>query len=419
MKAIAVIEIGTTRTFGVLGLQSATAPCGVDILRAAETRSAGIRKGEVFDQDAASGPVKHVLGELGKHPQLKNSISDVCVVYSGGQLESKEIGGTEVLENDDELVSQKDVDAAEKNMRNNPRPAGRRVLEERVTAYVLDGERVVENPVNMVATEISVRGLRTHAGLNGADSFEFLAAYCGYSVWKMFSAAYCANIGCLSPEQRRHGALVIDLGGGTTSWSVVKNGGVVCAASMPVGGYHVTADLLRAFHTGSEESALELKHNHSAAIIDGIPASERILLPKRIGIARTVNLKSVSEVVNARMDEICRIIHAKLDEARMLGDIGSGVVLCGGGSALKSADTLASRVFTMPCSIGSPANAGFPDIAGATGAGADGFLFGPAHSPVLGALSLAAKIHMENERIDKEASFLSGLFGKFRFGRTE
>ena len=426
LKAIAVIEIGTTRTFGVLGALSQAAGAGaaapaVDILRAADAKSSGIRKGEVYDVDAAAGAVKKVLGELGDYPQLKNSISEVCIVYAGGSLAGDLIVGKETINNEEGVVFDCDIDTALQNMTDNRKPDGRRILEQRKISFILDGAREVADPLDMTASQLTVTGLRTHADANGARAVEGLVEYCGYNVGGMYSAAYCAPLGCLTPEQRRLGALVIDLGAGTTSWSVVKNGSVIYAASLPVGGDHITNDLLCAFRIGSEQSAQELKHSHSSAVLDGVPVSQRIALPHCIGISRDVSLKAVSEVVNARMDEIFQIILGKFEGTRLLSDIGFGAVLCGGGSALKGADTLAARVFGMPCVIGKPAAAGFADLRKPAPDNAKeppppALVFGPGHSAALGALSLAATLQNEALRNEAEKSGWARLAGKFGFG---
>ena len=404
LRAIAVIEVGTTRVFGVLAVPSPASPTGVEIVRVApELKSAGIRKGEVSNIDAAVPVVKRVLNELGKYPNL--TLHDVCAVYNGGALESKEIFGTHPIEADedgDRIVSEADVDAAMKTMTQERAPSERHILEQFKTEYILDGTRNVDEPCNATAREITVKGLRTHADANGIVTLRrMIEEHCGYQVERVFSAAYGAQLGCLSPEQRELGALVIDLGGGTTSWSVVNHGTVINAGSIPVGGDHITQDLLYAFNTGSEECAQELKHHHASAVLEGIPSNERVELPKNIGIKRSVNLKAISQVVNARMDEIFQIIHEKTDNGRFLNQLGFGVVLCGGGSALRGVDTLATLRFNKPCVIGSPAAAGFTDWTPAAAPNAKEpppvFEFGPRHSAALGVLTLVPKSRAAEE----------------------
>ena len=408
---VSAIELGTTRAVGVLGMPSAASPCGVSLLRAVSIKSSGVRKGEIVNVDNATATAKTVFDAIAKCHDVR-FYNAACAVYSGGGLESAEISGSVPIGKDSKVVLDSDIAHATRLMGDAPcADATRRILEQIRTSYLLDGVRLVDNPIDMPASELAVFGLRTLADAKGAQAFKDALEYVGCGVPNIFSAAYCSHLGCASPEQRRLGALVINLGGGTTSWSVVKDGRVVAAASMPLGGDHVTMDLLRAFRTGSEETATILKHSHSSAILDGVPSSERIPLPTAFD-RRTISLKAVSEVVNARMDEIFQLIRARLEDADLLHGLGCGVILCGGGASLKSVDLLAARVFGMTCRIGSPADAGFPNIPPSP-TGAPAFDFTHEHCAALGALALAAKMQFEETRAD-DGSFSGKLRNIFR-----
>ena len=47
----------------------------------------------------------------------------------------------------------------------------------------------------------------------------------------------------LDREQRERGALVIDIGGGTTDYALYLNGAIAASGCIPVGGDHVTNDI--------------------------------------------------------------------------------------------------------------------------------------------------------------------------------
>lgn len=360
-KHIVTIEIGTIQTRALLGTLSSEMDGGIVVKAIAEAKTAGVRKSEVQSAQSVSTTVESVIEKLAK--KSRTDINRINIVYSGGNLAGTSIFGKARIHNPNEVVEEEDMETAIETMRETPTISGRTTVEEMKINCVLDGIRVVEDPCNLSASELTVNGIRTHVDTNSCRAVVDAVEDAGYDADTVFTAACCAPLGCTTLGQRRNGVLVIDLGAGTTSWSVSRNDRITAVGHLAVGGDHVTNDILCAFHTGTEESAAVLKHDYGQATLEGIDPTTRVDVPIHIGKKMTVNLKALTTVINARMDETIRIIHEELETKNLLENLGAGIVLCGGAALLKNLPALVTAVFNgMPCCTGTLPSLNLPEI---------------------------------------------------------
>jgi len=399
-KHIAAIEIGTTETRALLGTLSPKMGGGVTVRALATAKTAGVRKSEIQSAQSVSTTVEGVIEKLEKNG--RTDINRINLVYSGGDLVGIPIFGKTQIHNPSDVVEEEDVETAIETMCGSPTVSGRTTIEEMKINCVLDGMRVVEDPCNLSASELTINGIRTHVDTNSFNAIVDAVEKSECEVDTVFTAACSAPLGCATLDQRRNGVLVINLGAGTTSWSVSRNDRIIAVGHLAVGGDHITNDILCAFHTGTEESAAALKHNFGQATLKGIDPTTRVDLPINIGMKKTINLKALTTVINARMDETIRIIHAELEAKDLLENLGAGIVLSGGGALLRNLPELVNAIFNgMPCIVGALPNLNLPEI--------DDDPDRIRYASLYGTLLRAARIEAEKEEVSSKFS-LRGFF---------
>ena len=399
---LVVLEVGTARTVALLGIHSPKTAGPPAIVAVSVAKTSGVRKSEVVSPQSVTTTVASVLKKLSESGNV--DINQLDLVYSGGDLQGMPIHGRAEIDAEYGEVDEEDVAAAIAHMRDAPVPSGRTTLEDIKCDYVIDAKRVVDDPVSLTASELVVNGIRTHVDANSARAVIAAVEETGAVVATVFSAAASAPLGCTSPEQRRNGVLVIDLGGGTTSWSITRDEKILAVGHLAIGGDHVTNDILCAFHTGKDESAAELKHAAAQAILDGVDPAEQIAVPKMLGIGKKIKLRALDMVVNARLDEMIRIIRDDVRAVGGLEGLGAGIVLCGGGALLRELPTLVTRVFDgIPCAVGSLPPLDCPEI--------DDDPEKIRYAALYGALLRAAKVRQDEQ--PAESSGRSRLFNWF------
>ncbi len=133
--------------------------------------------------------------------------------------------------------------------------------------------------------------------------------------------------------------------------AVYREGGLVHASVLPVGGNHLTNDVAIGLRL-SQREAERVKKSHGYAVgeIDSGDLMEVRLMNDEYREVRRYYLK---EIIRPRCEETLRLIKGSVHGAANLGGP-SCVVLTGGTALLPGIDRLAEAVFGLPVRVGVP-----------------------------------------------------------------
>lgn len=136
----------------------------------------------------------------------------------------------------------------------------------------------------------------------------------------------------LSPEEKRLGCMLVDIGAETTTVSIYKNKCLRYFATLPLGGRNITRDITSL--AVLEESAEQIKIASGNAMVDDTPSTLNV---------NGVRLTDVNNLVVARSEEIVANIMEQIEYAGMKeSDLPAGIICIGGGSRLKGMTDLIS-----------------------------------------------------------------------------
>jgi len=171
-----------------------------------------------------------------------------------------------------------------------------------------------------------------------------------------------AAIGANVPISGPAGNMIIDIGGGTTEIAVIALGGIVVSESVRVGGTRfdeaIASYIRRKYNLMiGERTAEEVKIRIGAAL----PLDEPLQMDVKgrdliAGLPRTIPLSSgeVTEAIEQPLQQIISAIRGVLEQTppELASDIiDKGMVMSGGGSLLRSLDTLLTQVTGIPCHV--------------------------------------------------------------------
>jgi rod shape-determining protein MreB len=171
-----------------------------------------------------------------------------------------------------------------------------------------------------------------------------------------------AAIGANVPISGPAGNMIIDIGGGTTEIAVIALGGIVVSESVRVGGTRfdeaIASYIRRKYNLMiGERTAEEVKIRIGAAL----PLDEPLQMEVKgrdliAGLPRTIPLSSgeVTEAIEQPLQQIISAIRGVLEQTppELASDIiDKGMVMSGGGSLLRSLDTLLTQVTGIPCHV--------------------------------------------------------------------
>lgn len=350
---ITALEIGTT-TIKVL-MAEIREDGGLMVAGLGECDSRGVRKGEIVDFELALGAVRRAMesAEATAHKSIGES---VYLVASGGRAESRlHIGGIPVLnefEEPDGEISREDIDQALEVARKIPLPDDRIRLHTLQQNFEVDGHGGIVNPERMLAEELRVGMLLIHGQRSVVENLKKLTENVPVVCADAAFGGFCSALAVLTPEQKRAGVVVIDLGGGTSDYIVFNAGLVKLAGSIAVGGDHITADICSGLNLNRRQ-AEALKKESGSALINRLQGEQNISIPAEGGFSgRVVRAATLHTLINARIEEIFKLIAEKIEGEGRAGMLSAGVILTGGGSAMKGIADLAQQVFNAPCQVG-------------------------------------------------------------------
>ena len=346
-EPIAALEIGTTRT--VIAIAE---PLGEGRLRVSAydgIPSSGVRKSQIVDVAQARYSVSSVQKKLVS--QFDYAVAQAYLVISGPQIRTQESSVQIPLQRG--VVGDEDIEEIGERMYDIALPAERQALEVARLSYGLDDIENIVSPKGMSGHILKLRTLCIHGSAQRIADAKSAADAAKLEILDVCYAGTSAAAAVLTPQQKRDGALVIDLGGGSTNFTAWVDGRLLFADVIGVGGDHVTEDIRDAFAV-TVAQAEQLKLSSASAMIGPDDASVRIPLPATTpGFnASSISLRALNTVVNARLSELFTIVRTKIDEANLLHRLNAGVFLTGGGSSMKNILPLASNVFGRAVRLG-------------------------------------------------------------------
>ena len=144
----------------------------------------------------------------------------------------------------------------------------------------------------------------------------------------------------LSEDEKQNGVALVDIGAGVTSVSIYYGGIMRSYAAIPFGGRNITADI-RSECSISEPLAENIKKRFGACLPSKLgPLSEKVLQLRVTDPIKEVNVKYISEIIDARSREILSAVLYYIQESGLQNELRSGIVLTGGGARLTNLGNL-------------------------------------------------------------------------------
>ena len=167
----------------------------------------------------------------------------------------------------DREISTDDVQDVVKNAKAINLPTENNVIHAIRQHFFVDGQDGISNPVGMLGSRLEVEVHVVHGNTNRLQNPIRLVKGLQLQVNAVVFNGLAASLALLSNEQKELGALVIDIGGGTTDYVVYVGGVIKHTGVLAIGGDHVSNDLAYGLKVPLSR-AEKLKLEHGSAIVD-------------------------------------------------------------------------------------------------------------------------------------------------------
>ena len=341
------LEIGTSKICVVVGEGR---PDGtIKILGVGQAPSRGVRKGEIVDFETAMKCVHEAVVDAETKSDVM--IRSVYVGVAGSHIQSFNNRGSVSLPEDRDEIDEQDIEDVKINAREVSIPAQNAFLHSIIQHYHVDGQDGVLSPIGMLGEKLEadfhiIHGVRTRIQ-NTIRCVKELPLEVEDVVFTALASAQVV----LTPHQKSLGALVIDIGGGTTDYILYVDGAVKQSGVLAVGGDHITNDISMGLRIPMAR-AEKLKIEEGSVTLGNCLPGETVLLKDDSGFAgKEIERETLNTIIHVRLRETFELLRRQLEEEPFINYIGEGIFITGGCSHLRGIDNLAEEIFELPARV--------------------------------------------------------------------
>ncbi|MGP3779446.1 cell division protein FtsA [Halanaerobium saccharolyticum] len=349
-KIVTGLDIGTTKICALIA--EVSGENNIEIIGIGLAPSNGLRKGIVVDIDKTSHAIKSAVQKAERMAGQK--VDSAYVGIAGSHIKSINSHGVVAVTGDEKEIKESDIKRVIDAARIVPVSAEEDILHVLPREFIVDGSPGIQDPLGMSGVRLEVE---THIIKGASTSIQNLVKSvlrAGLSVDEVVLEPLASSQAVLSDDEKDLGAVLVDIGGGTTDVIVFHEGSIAHTSVLPVGGNHVSNDIAVGLRTPVSE-AEKIKIMHGSVLPREIDEQEKIEVLAASGKERKkLSRKMLCQVIEPRMTEVFSMIKKELNSAGSADLTPAGMILTGGASLLEGSEKLASDITELPVRIGEP-----------------------------------------------------------------
>jgi len=333
------------------------------ILGIGHQRSRGIKGGTVIDLTEAEKAIRLAVDSAERMAGVQ--VASALVNISGGRIGSHHFTGRVALHRRN--VEQSDIHRVIEVASSHAQDAGRSILHALPVGYSLDGAGGIQEPKGMVGEALGVDLHIASCDPLAAHNLMLAVERGHLAVEALVATPYASALSTLCDDEAELGAVVVDIGGGTTSIAVFHQGHLVHCDAIAVGGNYITLDIARGLSMRLEDA--EKLKNRFAHCIETEADSRDILSIRQVGEddrdqSHSMPLGQLTRIVRPRAEEIVEFVRERLEKSGFRIAKGQHVLLTGGTAQLGGLTDLSKRVFGTQVRMARPVGVqGLPEAA--------------------------------------------------------
>ena len=345
------LDIGTSKTCALVCERVTEGKLEVVGLGVAESR--GWRKGVIVNLDSVVLSIKKAVEAA--EAEAKISFETAYVSVGGAHLRGMNSRGAFSLGPAAREVTLEDKVKAFHNAKGISLPEDREIIDAIKQEYLLDSENGIRDPIGMTGRTLEVNVHLITASTIAWQNIVTAVNRAGIKVPPSGTVfeSLAASWACLSEDERELGVALLDIGGGSSELIVHFEGAVRHTAVIPIGGEHFTNDIAVGLRTPIPEAE---KMKRLWGDRDPGQSGDPVIEVKSVGErpSRVASYSMLTDIIEPRASELIELLRAELGRAGCLKQLGSGLVLTGGGAKLGGLAPLAEQTLEMPVRVGVP-----------------------------------------------------------------
>ncbi|GCF93965.1 cell division protein FtsA [Enterococcus florum] len=314
----------------------------MNIIGVGNAKSEGINRGIIVDIDKTVHAIQRAVKQAEEKAGIQ--IKSVSVGLPANLLEVEPCQGMIAVNNESKEITDEDVRNVASAAMVRSVPPERQIVSLLPQEFTVDGFEGIKDPRGMIGVRLEMFGLVFTGPKTIIHNIHRCVEKAGLTVAETIITPLALTESILSDGEKDFGTIVIDMGGGQTTTSVMHDKQLKFTHVDQEGGEYVTKDISIVLNT-SFNNAEALKINYGDAYPSRTSKEEDF--PVDV-IGKTdpikVDERYLAEIIEARLEQIFSKAKEALDEIEAL-DLPGGVVLSGGAASLPGVVDLAEDIF--------------------------------------------------------------------------
>ena len=358
----AALDIGNSKIACMIAQEVESNNVQIKVLGFGQHVSMGLTKGKVTNLAKLSDAIAKAVESAEKMAGL--SISEINCNVNGGLpktiLSKKTITiKSNYISNDDiiKVMKKEEVVKVENFV----------ALNRNVIRFLTDSNFEVENPIGLKSKTLAVEMNNTIVNKDVISNLNKTIELCHLSVNNFYITPEVSGIATMIRDERENSAIILDIGANITSIGVYLKSKLIFSDTIPLGGIHITSDLVKGLGTESNEAEkIKVMHGsvESSSLDDYSKIKVQIISENGDLIYQEIPKSMIVAIIKPRVEEIFEIVFDRLKKIEpQIANI-NRMILTGGTSNLLGIANIAKSIFSCNVRIGKPIGLiGVPDIA--------------------------------------------------------
>jgi len=346
-ELIVGLDLGTTKICAVVG---EVTPEGIDIVGVGTYPSIGLRGGVVVNIDQTVHSIRKAVEEA--ELMAGCEISSVYAGVAGTHVQSMNSHGVIAIKSRE--VNEADTDRVLDAAKTVALPFDRQILHVLPQQYIVDDQEGIQNPLGMAGVRLEAKVHIITGAVSAVQNIIKCCERAGLQVQDVVLESLASSESVLDTDEKHLGVALVDIGGGTSDLAVFLDHAIRYSSVVGLGGNHITSDISVGLRSSMDE-AEKIKKKYGCALVEWVNPQDMIEVGSVGGQKPRQLAQSVlTQIIEARVEEIVKIIEWELVRSGYVESLHAGVVLTGGVALLPGIRELAEKVFDLPVRIGVP-----------------------------------------------------------------
>lgn len=313
-----------------------------NIIGVGNEKSRGLSRGVIVDIDETVYSIQKAIEQAERKANVK--INEVVVGVPSNKLAIDDCHGMIAVASENREITSKDVDNVISAAKVRSVPPEREVIAILPQEFIVDGFNGIRDPRGMIGVRLELYARLLTGPRTIIHNIRRCVEKAGLQITEFVIQPQAIASVALNQDEREFGTVVIDMGGGQTSASIIYDNQLKYSFVDQEGGDYVTKDISLILNT-SLDSAERIKREFGYAVSSQTSPDEYFPV-ETVGRKDPVRVdeRYLSEIIEARLVQIFETIRDDLQAVDAM-DLPGGFVLTGGASSLPGVLELAQKYF--------------------------------------------------------------------------